>query len=259
MKNYTKVDVSEARLEDLVRQYASHIEEGLTYIDHQKPTGAGLLDALLVDSGKSLIVAELKIVQDDGMLLQGVDYYDHVLAHVETYSRLYNPYHIDPTQEVRLFLIAPSFSQALVNRCKWIDVPISLFIYSCLKFEGDDEIVPVFAEHAIPTPPEVVEVASFEDHLNYITDQNVRTKASSFLDDIMQWKPGCIAMDAIKDAISIKVNGRVFAYFHARRKKFLFDTYNADDDWLPFPVEDDDELEKVRSVMQAAMERKAIQ
>ncbi len=34
----------------------------------------------MVDSGKSLIVAELKAVEDDGMLLQGLDYYDYVSA-----------------------------------------------------------------------------------------------------------------------------------------------------------------------------------
>jgi RecB family endonuclease NucS len=63
--------VSEAVLEDLVRRDAGLIEEGLVYVDHQKPTAGGRLDVLLADSGKSLVVAELKVVQDDGMLLQG--------------------------------------------------------------------------------------------------------------------------------------------------------------------------------------------
>lgn len=74
MKPYKKIDVSEAALEDLVRRYASLIEDGLVYVDRQKPTGGGRLDVLMVDSGKSLVVGELKVVQDDGMLLQGLDY-----------------------------------------------------------------------------------------------------------------------------------------------------------------------------------------
>lgn len=106
MKRYTKADVSEQKLEDLVRQHADMIEEGLVYVDHQKQTAGGRLDVLLVDSGKSLVVAELKVLQDDGMLLQGVDYYDYVTAHVEAFARLYQKDGIDPTQEVRLFLIA---------------------------------------------------------------------------------------------------------------------------------------------------------
>src|ERR1700688_3660863 len=116
MKAYKKMDVSEAALEDLVRRAAGLIEDGLVYVDHQKVAAGGRLDVLLVDSGKSLVVAELKIVQDDGMLLQGVDYYDYVSNHVEAFARLYKAYGIDPTQQVRLFLIAPSFSQTLVNR-----------------------------------------------------------------------------------------------------------------------------------------------
>jgi RecB family endonuclease NucS len=74
MKPYVKVDVSEQQLEDLVRRHSGMIEEGLCYVDHQNKTNGGRLDVLMVDSGKSLVVAELKIVQDDGMLMQGVDY-----------------------------------------------------------------------------------------------------------------------------------------------------------------------------------------
>src|SRR5262245_379031 len=97
MRHYQKTDVSEAALEDLVRQGPGLIEEGLVYLDHQKAAAGGRLDVLLVDSGKSLVIAELKVVQDDGMLLQGVDYYDYVSSHVEAYARLYKPYGIDPT------------------------------------------------------------------------------------------------------------------------------------------------------------------
>lgn len=118
MKKYAKADVSEQALEDLVRHHAELIEDGLIYVDHQKPAAGGRLDVLMVDSGKSLVVAELKVVQDDNMLLQGLDYYDYVSTHIESFARLYKTHAIDPTQQVRMFLIAPSFSQALVNRCK---------------------------------------------------------------------------------------------------------------------------------------------
>src|SRR5580704_248527 len=129
MKSYTKVTVPEQQLEELVRRGPGMIEEGLVYVDHQRRAAGGRLDVLLVDSGKSLVVAELKVVEDDGMLFQGLDYYDYVSTNVESFARLYNPkskscsVEIDPTQPVRLVLIAPDFSQTLVNRCKWLDVP----------------------------------------------------------------------------------------------------------------------------------------
>ncbi|MBI1813871.1 MAG: DUF91 domain-containing protein [Deltaproteobacteria bacterium] len=256
MKTYTKNDVSERELEDLVRCNAGLIEEGLVYVDHQKPTAGGRLDVLMVDSGKSLVVAELKVTQDDGMLLQGLDYYDYVSAHVESYARLYKAHSIDPTQQVRLFLVAPTFSQTLVNRCKWLDLPISLFTFDCLKFEGDDDVVPIFQEREITAPPEIIEVTHLEDHLGYITDAAVRAKVTALLEEIKNWKPGSISLDPIKYGISMKVNNRVFAYLLPRRKHYIIATFDADDKWKEYPVKGDDDLENVRPIMQAAMERR---
>ena len=69
MRRYKIVDVPESRLEHLVQQGADLIEDGLKYLDHQKRTGAGRLDVLFVDSGRALVVAELKVVEDDSMLM----------------------------------------------------------------------------------------------------------------------------------------------------------------------------------------------
>jgi len=256
MKPYKKVDVTEQQLEDLIRRQSGTIEDGLGYVDHQKQAAGGRLDVLMVDSGKALVVAELKVVQDDGMLMQGVDYYDYISSHIEAFSRLYKSHLINPTQEVRLFLIAPSFSQTLINRCKWVNLPISLFTYNCLKFNGEEDIIPIFSEQAIPAPPEIIEVTHLADHLNYITDPQVRNKVSAVLDEVKNWKPGSISLDAIKQAISMKVNGRVFAYFYPRRKHYLLGTYNDQEVWIEYIIKDDDDLSKVKPIMQASMERR---
>jgi hypothetical protein len=256
MKKYTKADVSEQELEDLVRRHAEQIEEGLAYVDHQKPAAAGRLDVLMVDSGKSLVVAELKVTQDDGMLLQGLDYYDYVSTHVEPYARLYKSHAIDPTQRVRLFLVAPTFSQTLVNRCKWLDLPISLFTFNCLKFEGESDVVPIFTEQQITAPPEVVEVAHLDDHLNYITDTAVRAGVAALLQEIKNWRPGNISIDPIKYAVSMKVNGRVFAYLNPRRHHYLIATFDASDEWKDYPVKTEDDLNTVKPIVKAAMERR---
>ena len=257
MKRYTKIDVSEQKLEDLIRQHVGMLEEGLIYIGRQKPTAGGCrLDILMVDSGKSLVVAELKVVQDDGMLMQGIDYYDYVSGHIEAFARLYKPHDIDPTKHVRLFLVAPSFSQVLVNRCKWLNLPISLSTFQCLKFEGEEDITPVFAEQEIPPPPRVLKVAQLGDHLGYITDLQVRAKVTALLDEIKNWKPGSVFLEAIQSAISMKVNGRVFAYFYPRRQYYLLGTYNDQEEWTRHAIRDDDNLVKVKPIIRAAMERR---
>src|SRR5258708_1333363 len=91
---------------------------------------------------------------------------------------------VDPTQPVRLFLIAPSFSQSLISNCKWIDAPILLFTYKCIKLENANDIIPVFSEQSIPSPPDVLETYTLEDRLNYITDDEARQRAKDLLDKI---------------------------------------------------------------------------
>lgn len=257
MLKYKKVDVSEQQLEDLIRQSSGLIEEGLVFVDHQKRAAGGRLDVLFVDSGRSLVVAELKVIEDDGMLFQCLDYYDHVAARIETYARLYQSHNVDPTQPVRLLLVAPSFSQTLINRCKWIDAPISLFWYSCIKLEKGGDVIPVFSEQAIPSPPDTVVVHKLDDHLSYITDAKVRANASKVLDQIKQLKPDRISMDALKYAISLKVDGRVVAYLHPRRKHYLISTFNADDKWTDYPIQGDDDLSSVLQLVATSVERRS--
>lgn len=256
MKKYTRADVSELELEDLIRRGPELIEEGLVYVDHQKQAAGGRLDVLLVDSGRSLVVAELKVIQDDDMLVQGLDYYDYVSTHIEAFARLYKSYSIDPTQQARLCLIAPTFSQNLINRCKWLNLPISLFTFNCLKFEGEADVVPVFAEQQVTAPPEPIDVPHLEDSLNYITDVAVRAKVSELLDEIKNWKMGNISIDPIKYAISMKVNGHVFAYLYPRRKHYIIATYDASDAWKDYAVKTDDDLATVKPIAEAAMERR---
>src|SRR5258708_1284323 len=75
MKRYKLIEVSENQLEEVVRQTPEVIEDGLRFLDHQVATDRGPLDVLLVDSGGALVVVELKVVVDDDMLTQGLDYY----------------------------------------------------------------------------------------------------------------------------------------------------------------------------------------
>jgi hypothetical protein len=257
MRPYTKTEVSERQLEELVRRHPGLIEEGLVYVTHQKPAAGGRLDVLMVDSGKSLVVAELKVTEDDGMLVQALDYYDRISTLVETYARAYKDLAIDPTGRVRLFLIAPSFSQTLVNRCKWLDLPISLFAFDCLQFEGDELPTPVYKELEIPPQPEAIELPSQSDILAYITDAVVRQNVAALMEEVKTWNPGSISQDPIQNAVSIKVNGRVFARLSPRHQHYLLGTFDAEEKWKEFPIKTDADLANVKPVARDAMERRA--
>lgn len=259
MKKYNKIDIKEKELEDLVRRFPETIEDGLRYIDHQKYTDRGPLDVLLVDSGNSLVICELKVVEDDNVLMQGLDYYDYIVNNLEGFARAYNSlgFNITPTQEPRLILVAPSFSIGLLNRCKWLDISISLFTYQCIILDiGDsNEIIPIFQEVTIPLKPRSVEVYTLEQRLNYITDAAVRQNVSNLIHKLKEWDKTKTVAEATKYDISFKVSGRVFAYLSPRRNYYLISTYDQDGLWKSYKVENLDDLEFALQIVKSNFDK----
>ena len=256
MKKYQNVEVSERQLEDLVRLAPELIEAGLEFVDHQSFTDRGPLDVILVDSGKSLVIAELKIIEDDSMLFQGIDYYDYVTRNLDGYARAYKKFDIDPSEDPRLFLIAPSFSVTMLNRIKWIDISLSLFTFQCIQFEGpEDDVVPVYKEITPPGRPERVETYSIEDHYNYITDTDVKNLAQELVKEMVAWNPDKMFVEAIKYAISIKFEGRVVAYMEPRRKHIMWSTYDAEENWTSQQINSQSDIDAFQPTVRAHFER----
>jgi len=258
MRNYKVIEVAEKQLEEMIRKAPHFIEEGLRYVDHQRKTPRGPLDVLFVDSGKSLVVAELKVIEDDGIIIQGIDYYDYISNNMEGFARAYKDSDIDPTQKLRLFLIAPSFSTSLLNRCKWIDIPISLFTFQCIAFEDDpEEIIPIFKEITIPSRQQPPEVYTIEQRLGYITDSIARERAEEILKEMKEWDKENILIEPIKYCISIKAHGSLFAYLEPRRKHFVISTYDTMESgstWQGYPVKTDEDLNKIKARLKENLE-----
>jgi len=256
MRRYKIVDVPESRLEHLVQQGADLIEDGLKYLDHQRRTGAGRLDVLFVDSGHALVVAELKVVEDDSMLMQGLAYYDSIATNLEGLCRAYSDSGVKPGEEPRLMLIAPSFSPTLQSLCKWINVPISLISFTCIEFEdARGDIVPIFKEVTVPSKPEPIEVYTIEKRLQYITDKGVRKRVETLLEEVKAWDPERTTIDATKYDLSLKVNNRVFAYLAPRRKHFLIYTNDPQGKWTGYPVDQEDELTAAKQQMKSNFDK----
>jgi len=258
MAKYKNIEIKEKDLEDLVRRFPINIEEGLKYVDHQKLTDRGPLDVLLVDSGNSLVICELKIVEDDNMLMQGLDYYDYMTKNIEGFARAYNSkdIKIDPTQEPRLFLIAPSFSIALQNRCKWIDIPVSLYTYQCIALDSNpDDLIPIYKEITIPSKPETVEVHTVDQRLKYITDSAVRKNVEKLIATFKEWDKEKTVAEATKYDISLKVSGRVFSYLAPRRKYYLIYTYDIDGIWKGYKIDNQEELDKALEIVRLNYDR----
>jgi len=260
MRRYMKKELSEKELEDRIRQAPYLIEPGLLFLTQQRRTSRGPLDLLLLDDGKALVVAELKTFQDDTMLWQGIDYYDYVAAHVEALARSYPDRPIDVAQNPRLFLIAPSFSQLTVTRCKWLDLRISLFQWQCLALlndeGGEEEDILVFSPVEIPARPAREEPRSIERSLSYITDDQVREFAAAFLKEVESWKDQRVTIDPISWGISLKVVGKVFSYLWPARKAFTVAYYDEAGTWTDYKVTNADSLEEAKRLAKQSFESK---
>lgn len=255
MKKYKTVEVSEKQLEDLIRHGVDLIEDGLRYIDHQRMTDRGPLDVLMVDSGNTLVVAELKVVEDDTMLVQGIDYYDYITKNIEGIARVYKDFRVDPSQMVRLFLIAPSFSFTLVNRCKWLDIPVFLFTYKCITLEESKDLIPVFSEIIISSAPKVPQNYKLEDKLAYITNPEARNMLEGLISEIQSWDMDRIVPEPKMYNISFKFSGKVFCYITPRRKTFIVDRYDAEKKWTSFPISKKADLDIIRPLLKEDVER----
>ena len=256
--NYSTIDVDEKTLEFLTSQNADKIELGLKYLDHQKRTERGPLDVLFVDSGNALVIAELKVIEEDNMLVQGIDYYEDVSKNIESLARIYNKSQgtaIDPSQKPRLFLIAPSFSINILKRSSWIDIPISIFSYKCIKIENSDDVVPVFHEVNIPRRIQPIEVYTLEQRMNYIQDDAVKKRFKSMLDDVKNFDSKKVTIDPVKYDVSVKVSNKVISYFCPRRKNFVIYTYDIDSEWKPFSIDSDDDYSNVLQIIKINFEK----
>ena len=131
-------------------------------------------------------------------------------------------------------------------------------MFKCIKFEGNEEIVPVFSEITIPTPIEPIEEKyTIDDRLGYITSSDVRKILKSLIDDLPNWKKDRILIEPIKYSISVKVGGKVFMYLSPRRDKFLVETYNIEGKWVGLPVNSKEDLDGLLDLMKGNMEKKS--
>ena len=256
MSKYRVIEISKHQLQDLVRQAPELIEPGLKYVDHQTYTTRGPIDLIFVDSGHAMVIAELTVVEDDSMLIQVIDYYDYVLNNLTGFARAYEQHTIDTKQQPRLLLLAPNFSVNLLNRIKWIDIPISLFEYQCIELsDSKGSMLPVFKEVHAPDFPGAQKVYTLEDRFNYITDSKIRELARNYVAEFQTWDSQRVTIEPTKSRISIKKSGRVVSYIRPRRKYFFISINEADGNWHSYLIKSESDLGRIKSLVRESFIR----
>jgi len=142
----------------MVTKEISQIEKNLTMICNSVPINdKTTLDILCYDANGQLVIVQLSVNEDDIMLLRGVQSIDYVDKFKSFLKATYNKHKIDDTEQPRLILVAPSFSDALRHTVESIKgIRIDLYEWEYLKL-GDHKglrLQPIFTWAPTERPQE---------------------------------------------------------------------------------------------------------
>jgi len=222
VKFFEKIDPgSERELEEIVRKHPDQIEDDLTYLDHQVMVGKGFMDVLCVDDRGVPVVIELKMGDDEGILMQALRYYDVVYRDRDRLARQYSQKaRFNLEEDPRVILVAPRFSEEVVKAARYIKPEIKLLEYEYLKSKSGDKglnvkEVLVEAEEGYSPPVPVEKIISYinSPKLREVCQQVVQ-EISGVGEDIDEPK------GAGETAIRIRYRGRWLADISTRRSFF---------------------------------------
>jgi hypothetical protein len=251
LTKYKLIEVSYDQLKDLIRKTPTLLEDGLKHINHRIFTSGGVLDVLMVDQVRSLVIVKASDVEEDDILFEGLDDYDIAIRNLDGFVRAYDSLNIDCGQKPRLLLIAPSFSQALQNRIKWIKIPVSLFTYQCIRFDDSvGEIIPIYKEITSPVFYEKVHELGLGEEYSPISDGD-RMLAKTIVANIYEWDRERIDLKQTEYDISIQLSGRVLCYIGPRQTHFTLHTNNNEGRWTKYHIRNQQDMEVVLSILRS--------
>jgi len=227
MSKIKKIEVSERELEDIIFKNPETIEDGLSILNRQIPTGSGPLDLLAVDSDSVLTVIELKNEINDGQLDQGLRYYDWVRSSIEWISRAHSN-KVDVKQEPRLILIAPDFSDTLKIIAKYINIPLDLMRYVAFQLQDGDKGVHIEPVE-IGAPPEAPTIPTEEENLQHIENESVRKLCKEALGQLIE--KGVEVRPINNYWFSLWYRGKRFMYLGCKKTFFVCEIQKIDGSW----------------------------
>lgn len=240
---------SETELEEILIDNPEMIEEGFRILRSQRRTTPRRkrLDLLGVDSKGTLTVVELKVKEDDEQLPQAIEYFDWLLERGLSFFRDYFSDQNIENKTPRIILIAAEFGDRTVKLAKYIseDIEVSLMRYFCFEVNEGKEVKLI--EESVPPRKEIEQPPpKIEDHINYITDEDVRKVFAETINLIKKLDPNKIRITLLPYRINFihKSTGLKFAELYSRRGYFLLDWKEADD-WDEAKVRTLEEVQRI--------------
>ncbi len=223
-------DLSERELEKLVTDNMESIEAGLVYLGHQLNAAGKYIDILAVDENRILVVIELKIGEDDGMLVQALEYLHYVQSNRDRLAMTYKDRgRIDPEEEPRIILVAASFSDRLRRAVGYLEPEVKMVEYQAVKAGG--ELGLVGKEVVYDTGEDYRAPVSIDTILSRTESQKLRSLCAKVIDEIRDVGKEMDEPKGIGSSeVRLKCKNRVVARVVVR-KKFFYIAYLWGDDW----------------------------
>jgi len=228
LKTYTPS--SEAELHGVIRSELEAVEEGLILLQHEYPSGKGIVDLLCVDSGGRLVIIEIKLHEDENVLFQALRYFSDVDQDRYKISNLFTNQEIDPNESPRVVLIAERFSED-IRRLSTLVVPeVELLEYTTVKLP-DGQAGIVFHSVSLPQaarPPS--EPKSVDQLIDYLRNSRLKPVIHEMREVIKSIGEG-IEEYATQGYLGYRhESGRQFAFIRVYRQELGFGAIVIDED-----------------------------
>ncbi len=247
-----RVDVKDEReREAIICSDPQCIESGFTVLGKQVATGIGRIDVLGLTAEKALAVVELKVVEDDAMLMQAFDYYIWVSENRTSLDGLYQDAGPDPELGPQILLVAPSFSERTRRRATYLNEYITsvvLYAYQAVQIGKTKRVV--LMEHPLapmrkpPVPPRAAD--SFVD---YIQEESAKKALVSFRNYCKKFLKMGAEESPTQSYLGYKLNQQLFGWVSVRRNRFDVGYRTPSGEWDSMRIEDVSKLDELKKAV----------
>ena len=227
LKRY--VPQSEKELQTLIQKELDAIEEGLELLQHEYPSGRGILDFLCADSGGRLVIIEVKLHEDENVLFQALRYFSDIDKNRYLIATLFSGKQINIEESPRIILVAEKFSEDLKRLSTLVVPEVELLEYSTVILPDGDKAI-VYHPVSLPTVDRLpAEPKTIEKLIEYLRDENLKPLLTKIRQEVKTIGKG-IEEYATQGYIGYKhSSGRQFAYIRILRKSIEFGAHIIDE------------------------------
>ena len=226
LKKYKPKD--EKELHTIIENELDNLEEGLELLKHEMDTGKGIPDFLCVDSGRRIVIIEVKLHGDEDVLFQALKYYNKIDKDRYAIPQMFPNKKINAKEHPRIILIAEEFSDEIRQLATLVVPDVELYEYTVVIDSKNNKGI-VFHPVTLPKIDETLtEPTTIQDHIDYITKEDlkpvlerIRNEIKSIGNEIKEYPT--------QYYIGFKFRGRQFAWIGTYRKYFDLGAHIIDD------------------------------